>query len=81
MGETVAIFFVLNLTYDRYNFINIFEPVGGNIASLILAKFGEAAPIEVEALLAAGVVLFIITLIINALASYIVQKAQPWRKD
>jgi len=81
MGETVAIFFVLNLTYDRYNFFNIFEPVGGNIASLILAKFGEAAQIEVEALLAAGVVLFIITLIINALASYIVQKAQPWRKD
>lgn len=81
MGETVAIFFVLNLTYDRFNFFNILEPVGGNIASLILAKFGEAAPIEVEALMAAGVVLFIITLIINALASYIVQKAQPWRKD
>lgn len=81
MGETVAIFFVLNLTYDRFNFFNILEPVGGNIASLILAKFGEAAPVEVEALLAAGVVLFVITLIINALASYIVQKAQPWRKD
>jgi len=81
MGETVAIFFVLNLTYDRYNFFNILEPVGGNIASLILAKFGEAGTQEVEALLAAGVVLFVITLIINALASYIVQKAQPWRKD
>jgi phosphate transport system permease protein len=48
---------------------------------LILARFGEATPDEVEALLAAGVVLFIITLVINAIASYIVQKAQPWRKD
>jgi phosphate transport system permease protein len=81
MGETVAIFFVLNLDYDEYNFFNILEPQGGAIASLILAKFGEATALEVEALLAAGVVLFVITLIINAIASYIVQKAQPWRKD
>lgn len=81
MGETVAIFYVLNLDYDTFNWTSILEPYGGNIASLILAKFGEAGTKEVEALLAAGVVLFIVTLIINALASYIVQKAQPWRKD
>jgi phosphate transport system permease protein len=81
MGETVAIFFVLNLVFDEYNWFNLLEPQGGAIASLILARFGEATPDEVEALLAAGVVLFLITLVINAIASYIVQKAQPWRKD
>jgi phosphate transport system permease protein len=81
MGETVAIFFVLNLVFDEYNWFNLLEPQGGAIASLILARFGEATPEEVEALLAAGVVLFVITLIINAVASYIVQKAQPWRRD
>ncbi|MEY3972350.1 MAG: hypothetical protein RLY84_743 [Actinomycetota bacterium] len=81
MGETVAIFFVLNLVFSEYNWFNLLEPQGGAIASLILARFGEATPEEVEALLAAGVVLFVITLIINAIASFIVQKAQPWRKD
>jgi phosphate transport system permease protein len=81
MGETVAIFFVLNLDYGDFNFFNVLEPQGGAIASLILAKFGEAQNLEVEALLASGVVLFVITLFINAIASYIVQKAQPWRKD
>jgi phosphate transport system permease protein len=81
MGETVAIFFVLNLVFDEYNWFNLLEPQGGAIASLILARFGEATAEEVEALLAAGVVLFVITLIINAIASYIVQKAQPWRRD
>jgi len=47
---------------------------------LILSKFGEATTDEISALLAAGVVLFVFTLIINAIASYIVAKAQPWRK-
>jgi phosphate transport system permease protein len=80
MGETVAIFFVLNLVYDRFNWYEILEPEGGNVASLILAKFGEATEREVAGLMAAGVVLFVVTLIVNAIASYIVAKSQPWRK-
>jgi phosphate transport system permease protein len=71
---------VLNLSYDEVNWLNILEPQGGAIASLILSKFGEATNDEISALLAAGVVLFVFTLIINAIASYIVAKAQPWRK-
>jgi phosphate transport system permease protein len=55
-------------------------PEGGAVASLILAKFSDATAEEVSALLAAGVVLFVFTLIINVIASYIVNKAQPWRK-
>jgi phosphate transport system permease protein len=78
LGETVAIFFVLNLIYDSVNWFEIIEPEGGAIASLILAKFGEASETEISALLAAGVVLFILTLIINTIASFIVSKAQPW---
>ena len=78
LGETVAIFFVLNLVYDQFNWFNILEPGGGAIASLILGKFGEAIESEVSALLAAGVVLFILTLIINSIAAFIVSKAQPW---
>jgi phosphate transport system permease protein len=47
---------------------------------MILAKFGEAGPAEVSGLMAAGVVLFVVTLLVNSLASFIVAKAQPWRK-
>ncbi len=79
LGETVAIFFVLNLVFD-INWVNILEAKGGSIASMILAKFGEAGPAEVAGLMAAGVVLFVVTLLVNSLASYIVAKAQPWRK-
>lgn len=80
LGETVAIYFVLNLVFDDFNWFKILEPQGGNVASLILSKFGEATEQEVTGLMAAGVVLFVATLIVNAFASYIVAKAQPWRK-
>lgn len=79
LGETVAIFFVLNLAYEDFNWFQILEPEGGAIASLILAKFGEAGAVEVSALLAAGVVLFVLTLVINTIAAFIVNRAQPWR--
>ena len=79
LGETVAIFFVLNLVFD-FNWFSVLEDKGGSVASMILAKFGEAGDDEVEGLMAAGVVLFVVTLIVNMIASYIVAKAQPWRK-
>jgi phosphate transport system permease protein len=80
MGETVAIYFVLNLVYDRFNWGQLLMPEGGNVASLVLSKFGEASEAELSALMAAGVVLFVVTLLVNAAASYIVAKAQPWRQ-
>lgn len=79
LGETVAIFFVLNLVFD-INWFNVLEDKGGSVASMILAKFGEAGQEEVAGLMAAGVVLFVVTLFVNMVASYIVSKAQPWRK-
>jgi phosphate transport system permease protein len=80
LGETVAIFFVLNLTFD-INWGQVLEGKGGAIASLILAKFGEANGDEQSALIAAGLVLFILTLLLNFLASAIISRAQPWRRD
>jgi len=79
LGETVAIYFVLNLVFE-VNWFNILQAKGGSVASMIMSKFGEAGPAEVAGLMAAGVVLFVVTLLVNSLASYIVVKAQPWRK-
>jgi phosphate transport system permease protein len=71
-GETVAVFSVLNIVF-RTNFQILFTQ-GGNVASMIIQKWGEAAPSEVGALMAAGLVLFILTLLVNFLANYIVTK-------
>jgi len=79
LGETVAIFYVLNLVSD-INWFNILQSKGGSIASLVLQKFGEGTPNEIKALMAAGLVLFVLTLLVNWVAALIVNKAQPWRK-
>ena len=71
MGETVAVFTVLNIVFQ----INwqMLLGAGGNVASLIILKFGDASPYEIKALMAAGLVLFLMTLAVNGFANLIVK--------
>ena len=72
MGETVAVYTVLNLVY-QINW-HVLIGAGGNVASMILLKFGEAGPTETRALMAAGLVLFLLTLLVNSIANTIVSR-------
>lgn len=72
MGETVAVYTVLNVVY-QINWHVLFG-AGGNVASLILLKFGEAGPDEVDALMAAGLILFLLTLFVNATADLVINR-------
>jgi phosphate transport system permease protein len=71
MGETVAVFTVLNIVF-QVNW-QMLLGAGGNVASLIILKFGDASPYEIKALMAAGLILFLLTLVVNALANLIVK--------
>jgi phosphate transport system permease protein len=71
-GETVAVYFVLNIVF-RANFEILFSQ-GGNVASMIVLKFGEAGETEIGALMAAGLVLFFLTLIVNFIANAVVNR-------
>jgi phosphate transport system permease protein len=73
MGETVAVYTVLNVVY-QVNW-HVLLGAGGNVASMILLKFGEAGPQEIKALMAAGLVLFILTLLVNSMADFIVARS------
>ena len=73
LGETVAVYFVLKLVFD-INLFRILESGGGSVATMIVAKFGEAGPKELQVLLAAGFVLFIGTLAVNIIANLIVSR-------
>jgi phosphate transport system permease protein len=72
IGETVAVYTVLNLVYDIRP--EIFLSAGGSVASLIVNKFSEADAPELKALMAAGFVLFMVTLAVNFLANAIINR-------
>jgi phosphate transport system permease protein len=73
MGETVAVYTVLNIVY-QVNW-HILLGAGGNVASMILLRFGDAGPQEIKALMAAGLVLFLLTLLVNSLADFVVNRS------
>ena len=71
----MAVYLVLNLVFKPN--LRILDSQGGSVASLIATKFGEAGQYEIKALLAAGLVLFILTMVVNMTATYVVQKSSP----
>jgi len=73
LGETVAVYSVLNIVF-KINW-QVLYGFGGNVASMIVLKFGEASFNEKKALLAAGFVLFVMTLLVNMIANTVVQRA------
>ena len=51
--------------------------VGANsVSALIAGRFGDASPAQLSALLTAGFVLFLITLVVNTLAAIIVGRSR-----
>jgi phosphate ABC transporter permease protein PstC len=73
LGETIAVALVLS---TNYNFITHFlEPGGNTIAANIAIEFGDAGPVGRQALIASGLVLFVITLLVNYAARAITRRA------
>jgi len=74
LGETIAVLLTLNLVFQVK--FQILASAGGSVASLIASRIGEASPLELKALMAAGLVLFLLTLIVNFGASTVVARAE-----
>jgi ABC-type phosphate transport system permease subunit len=75
IGETIAVTIVIGNAPDIGK--TIFAQ-GYTLAAVIANEFGEAAsdPTHRAALIAAGLVLFVLTLLVNALARYYVNRAE-----
>jgi phosphate transport system permease protein len=70
MGETIAVALILSI--DQRLYTNVVQPGGSAIAGLIAVKFGEASTNGRSALIGAGLVLFVVTLLVNVAARRIV---------
>ena len=74
LGETIAVTLVISVSFDPSN--SIIGQGSNSIASLIALKFSESNTTGISALMAAGLVLFAITLAINSLAALIVGRSR-----
>ncbi|MFI9106324.1 phosphate ABC transporter permease subunit PstC [Streptomyces fildesensis] len=76
LGETMAVATVLSASPVLS--AKLLDPVGGTFAQNIAAKFGEASPFGRDALIASGLVLFVITLLVNGAARLIIARRKEY---
>ena len=77
LGETMAVAIVLSVSgVVSFNLISSTNP--STIAANIALQFPESSGLAVNVLIASGLVLFVITLLVNALARYIVNRRREF---
>lgn len=74
LGETIAVLLIISPSFDLK--IRPLELGTNTVSALIAGRFGEASPGQLRALLTAGFVLFVITLVINTLAAMVVARSR-----
>jgi phosphate transport system permease protein len=74
LGETIAVLLIINQVFIIKP--NVLETGTATVSSTIAAQFGEATGIQLKALLTAGFVLFVITLVVNTLAAIVVNRSR-----
>jgi len=73
LGETMAVAIVLSVSgVVTFNLVSSGNP--SSIAANIALQFPEASGLGVNVLIASGLVLFVVTLAVNMLARYIVNR-------
>ena len=74
LGETVAVLLILQyLTQIK---LSVVSNGGLTISQLIANGFGDATKLQLSALLTAGLVLFVVTLVVNTIAAAIVNRSR-----
>ncbi|MEU3098391.1 phosphate ABC transporter permease subunit PstC [Streptomyces sp. NPDC006967] len=76
LGETMAVAMVLSPSFDIG--ASLLDPGGGTFAQNIASKFNEATVMGQDALIASGMVLFVITLLVNGAARLIIARRKEY---
>ena len=74
LGETIAVVLIVSPAFVIKP--RILEIGTTTVSSLIAGRFGEASTSQLSALLAAGFVLFLITLVVNTIAAVVVNRSR-----
>jgi phosphate transport system permease protein len=74
LGETIAVLLTISTAYNIK--IRILEIGGQTISALIASLFGDSTGDQIDALLAAGFVLFMMTLLVNIIAGMLITRSR-----
>jgi len=74
LGETIAVYMILSLVVGIQP--HILASGGSTVSALIAGRYGESTHLGISALMAAGLALFVITLIVNFAAASIVARSR-----
>ena len=74
LGETIAVYLIISPVFTIQP--HILQTGANSISALIALRYSEASPFEISALMAAGLALFILTLIVNFGASMIISRSR-----
>jgi phosphate transport system permease protein len=74
MGETIVVAIIISQVFRIVT--HPLQSGGNSIAALIAQDAGESSPGMISALIAAGLVLFVVTLMVNAVAAIIVARSR-----
>jgi phosphate transport system permease protein len=74
LGETIVVSFILTPAFV-FNY-HVLESGGNSVTFMIASHLLEAGPKEISALMAAGLVLFAMTLVVNTIAALIISRSR-----
>ncbi|MBB5790565.1 phosphate ABC transporter permease subunit PstC [Jiangella mangrovi] len=74
LGETIGVYMVISPVFEIQP--RILESGSNSVSALIALRYGEASDFELSALMAAGLALFLMTLVVNFAASSIIARSR-----
>jgi phosphate transport system permease protein len=74
LGETIAVYLIISPVFQIQP--HILQTGANSISALIALRYSESSPFEISALMAAGLALFVLTLIVNFGASLIISRSR-----
>ena len=74
LGETIAVYLIISPVFVIQP--HILETGANSISALIALRYSEASPFEISALMAAGLALFLVTLVVNFGASIVISRSR-----
>jgi len=79
LGETIAVYLIISPVFVIQP--RILEKGSNSISALIALRYSEASAFEISALMAAGLALFLMTLVVNFAASWMISRSRSGVSD